>query len=393
VVVGVVVDGYDLQVLRALAGAGMTVGLLLFGPASSKGVLIVAGLLLCVAQNLSVALAVKVTYIVPARQAHIVTIGINCCFDASSAVPQIPLIIHQAGVSRLAIFGAYAALCAVLSALHILLWLGRPTERLRAVAREEGSDEPKKKPLHGKRLVERLRSVEFAFAVAWLTTQIFRSQFYLAMIVDLLRMQGDTGAYADTFAAFHPVSMLFAPLLSWCLLPRGFVFSFAATLALGLVWNAVAFAPSLPVQILSFTSYSIFRAFTFSLYFVFITQTFGASSTASIHSIAMAAGSFSNFRTWPSVAFVNEFLGADLKYMLGLCLILNLPLLLPFPLLRQRLLRNPAAEHANARGKSCMEDAGTCKAASAPCGAQGEAGAGQCAAPQKICAVVPASAA
>jgi len=203
------------------------------------------GLLLCAAQSLSVALAVRAALVVPARQAHIVTIGIKCCLDASSAVPQIPLIIQRQQVGYLR--GLRRSLRRAVHVAHPAL--AGQTHRAAPHGCKGGGLRRAEEEATSWQALGRaaaLSRVCLCSRVAHdpdipLTTQIFRSQFYLAMIVDLLRMQGDTGAYADTFADVHPVSMLFTPILSWCQLPRGFVFSFAATLVVGLAALADTF--------------------------------------------------------------------------------------------------------------------------------------------------------
>merc|ERR1712032_95806 len=102
--------------------------------------------------------------------------------------------------------------------------------------------------------------------------------------------------------------------------------------------------PSLPVQLVAFVAFSIFRALLFSTIFAFIAQTFGPCTSATVQGVIFVAVASVNLLIWPSMVLVNSHQGGDFTLLFAAILALLIPLASMLPELQRRLESVPAAE-------------------------------------------------
>jgi len=406
---GFLVDWAGPRVCNVLCGTAVSCSLLLMGISQEGGIdaFGVGSVLMGFGGALVLMTSIPVAFVVPEARRPLVLTSINCLFDASSVVF---LLVYQlfarAGLSRRVILVGYAALCAVLHLALVVAWsrgplvrlqaakaaeelnmeappppaesaanggedrtsaeaaatmegravAGGPSERIGVEAQEvsvevvpAGSDDgsAKRPRLHGLGLRRQVQTFEFAFAMLFLSLQLFRSNTYLGTNKELLEKLGDaeTGyVYTQIFAALLPASTVCLPVITWCLSQRGFFVTFLIVVAFGVAWNAVALISSLPLQVLSFAAFTNFRAFIYSAYFTYIAHSFGSRTSGSVHGLITILAAALNFLIWPLVLLAETDPERGFVFLYAALLVLCAPLLLLVMRLRVRLRANPEAD-------------------------------------------------
>ncbi|CAK0863763.1 unnamed protein product [Prorocentrum cordatum] len=280
--------------------------------------------------------------------------GVNCCYDASTTISWFLYQLYQnAGLSRKSTFFWYAIFCLVLHAVMGMLWSGGPAACLcaaKANVADSGMDSGSERtapPLHGLPLRDQLASFEFAFALIFLCIQSFRCTFYLGSNKWLLDNLGDAETnnfYLGAFSLILPSAIFCMPVISWLMRRYGYAGTFLTTVIVGALWNIVALVPSLPVQIVAFASFSLFRALLFSGIFAFVAQIFGPRTCATVQGVLFVAAASIGLFVWPCLVFVDRHLGGNLSPIFAVILALLVPLVAMLPRLQSRLERGPAAD-------------------------------------------------
>lgn len=165
--------------------------------------------------------------------------------------------------------------------------------------------------LHGKSLMEQLRTFEFFFTMVHFCLQGVRCNTHLGLSKQLLEDYGDAQKgyfYTQLFALLLPVSALFAPFIGF-MLKQGYSTSFLAIAFLGICWNVAALVPILPMQVLNFCAFALFRSFFFSAHFSYLTHTFGSRTSGSIQGLIKLAYVLLNFSIWPCKVLAERLFG------------------------------------------------------------------------------------
>lgn len=276
----------------------------------------------------------------------------NCLIDSSSVVPLGLYRLFVAGLSRSIIFTGYGSLCFVLSMCLAYSWHGAPGARLHAANKKESNaadsntDAVTHPRLHGLSLKKQLYSLEFGFAVTFVTTQLFRSNAFLGVIKDLLQNLGDaeTGnLFTQILTSLLPASTVFIPLFDICMKRGGFAVTFFIVLVLGVTWNVVMLIPDLPVQVVGFAAFTNFRGLLFASFFTYAGHTFGNRTFGRIIAILWFLTFLMSLLIWPCTE-LSKALSGDLTFMNIFMLVLCLPCFVLTLLLGLHLRKHPAGD-------------------------------------------------
>ena len=159
----------------------------------------------------------------------------------------------------------------------------------------------------------------------WIFLEAFAANSYLGFNKNLLSSLGDDdNVYTRLFCALLPASIFFAPLYGMSLNRKGFAFTFAITLALGLLWSSITLIPSLPVQMVAFLAFTNYRALLYSAYFTFIAHSFGSRTMGAVNAQLAALEAVLTYSIGACTEFSESWFG-NLRGMSGLMLILLIP--------------------------------------------------------------------
>ncbi|CAE7279750.1 MAPKKK3 [Symbiodinium natans] len=357
---GFVIDSRGPRFACAVGGLLESGGLLLLGSAqgSSESVFdgFLAGVLMVSVGGGAIQVqSMKLPFLVSAQLFPLVMTIANCLDDASASVPLGHYQLYLNGFSRFWIFTGYSGLCLALSAVLGLSWWGRPNRRLSAISaaehQESDSKEGPRPRLHGLPLLQQIATFEFAF-VMLRSVEFFRSNMYVGLNKEWLRSLGDGethNTYLKIFTASLPLAMVFVPLFNRCL-ARGFVFTFAVSIALGEIWNLIALVPVLELQVVAFVAYTSWRALLFACLYVFIGHSFGNRSSGTISALTTIGGCVISGLIWPC-ARLSKALAGTLAPMNMFSLLLSLPLILMTLSLHRHLAMFPSGELRTEIGK------------------------------------------
>eukprot|EP00438_Fugacium_kawagutii_P017603 Skav213579 [mRNA] locus=scaffold1790:236891:238542:- [translate_table: standard] len=308
--------------------------------------------------------ALKLAFIVPANRFAWVMTLVNCMVDASAAMPALLYQLRRLGISRQSIFTTFAALCLALNVLLVLSWFGPNLEKLRSKNARESSDEVSAPRLHGLRIFEQLRSFEFAFAFVIYLTQGFAVTSYMGFNKNLLSSLGDDdNVYAQVFTAMVPASILFSPLFGMSLAKKGFAFTFALVLLLGLTWSSLTLLPSLQVQPTTFFVFSNYRAMLYASHFTFLAHSFGNRTFGSINAILSVLAALLAWLIGPLVALSQKYTGSLLG-MSSLIIVSMLPCAFLIVQLAKHLRTYPAGDVCSLHQQNAKSLEGSSESAS-----------------------------
>ena len=151
----------------------------------------------------------------------------------------------------------------------------------------------------------------------WIFLEAFAANSYLGFNKNLLSSLGDDdNVYTRLFCALLPASIFFAPLYGMSLNRKGFAFTFAITLALGLLWSSITLIPSLPVQMVAFLAFTNYRALLYSAYFTFIAHSFGSRTMGAVNAQLAALGAVLTYSIGACTEFSESWFG-NLRGMSG----------------------------------------------------------------------------
>ena len=338
-----------------LGSAGFFVMGQVDGASTGVDVLLISTVLIGAGGAALIMHAFKLAFIVQPRYFPMVMTFANCLVDASAVVPVGFYQTYRLGLSRSAIFGSYAGLCLVLSALLAVSWCGAPLRSLKArnaaelralEEADEAGTKAKHPRLHGLPVRRQCASLEFVFILVLFTTQVFSSNSYLGFNKLLLESLGDAEtdyAYVQLFTALLPVSSVFAPLYSLLLSKKGFAVTFFVVIFLNIVWNSVALVPSLQLQVLGFIAFTNYRALLYSAAFSFLGHTFGNRTFGTINGLCSLVTGSICFLIWPCSDLSQQLFGRVSAMCVLLLLLCLPPILLTFRL-AQHLRKHPAGD-------------------------------------------------
>ncbi|CAK9076580.1 Hypothetical protein SCF082_LOCUS36890, partial [Durusdinium trenchii] len=307
-VLGIAIDHYGPVALCVLGGMLQGAGLLLMGvgngdPSTTADTLFFAFVMSGIGGTALVLQSLKLAFIVAPR--------------------------HFALVMATANLRSYAVLCFLLSMCLAASWHGAPSARLSAANRKESAAATSEADglcprLHGLTVRQQLPTIEFAFAVTFMVTQVFRSSAYLGVIKYLLQGLGDDeNVYMQILTISLPASPLLVYLFDMSLKKGGFAFTFFAVLLLGLTWNITMLLPSLPLQALGFAAFTNFRGLLFASFFTFVGHSFGNRTFGRINALLWFCTGILSLLVHPCVEISKQWtrdLVAMNIFMLALCL-------------------------------------------------------------------------
>ena len=321
---GILLDKAGPATLCLIGGLLQSLGLLLIGMArgdsdSSLDLFFVAFVLSGIGGTALMQQALKLAFLLPSHFALIMSLT-NCLVDSSSVVPLAFYRLYLMGFSRQVIFTTFALLCLVSSLA--LAWCWHGTRLLQA----KSSSAPPR--LQGLPFTKQLCSMEFLFALIFMTTMVFRMNAYLGVIKEVLEDLGDglqQNWYTQALSMVLPTAIFFAPCFELCLRRGGFALTFLLVTLLGCTWNVVTLIPSLPWQLLGFVSFTHFRGLLFSSITTFVAHSFG-ESFGKVYSLLLCVTGCLSLAVWPAAELSKQWTGglqAMNLFLLALCLSLG----------------------------------------------------------------------
>jgi MFS transporter, LAT3 family, solute carrier family 43, member 3 len=361
VAAGFLIDRAGPFVNSVLSGLITASGLFLIGAAPASSTegnhfdTMAAGIILMgMGGSLVMMNSMPLAFIVRTKHMPLVMTLANTFFDASGAL-FLPFyaLYTRLGISRRDLFFGYAGICLVVHLVLCISWLCGPLKRLYATKAAEGvqkenseSEQAVRPPLHGLSLLKQMMRFEFLFTLLFMTLHQFRANAYLGTNKLLLESLGDadTGyAYTQIFAITLPAATVCVPVISYSLRRGGFGRTYIVVTILAGIWNALTLIPSLPLQVVTFLSFTTFRAFFYSAHFTYISHTFGSRTNGTILGIVATFSGCVNFLIWPlQELFLKAF--SNLLGFYIMLLILILPPTILLVVLRWRLQRDPRSE-------------------------------------------------
>lgn len=196
----------------------------------------------------------------------------NTFFDASAAVPLLLFALYVAGgVSRVALFGGYACVAAVLYSSVSLLWrrhLADASPSSSAVATKDvevtevsrsAEDEVADDDALGPRemsIREMARTLHYWTIVVWLSLHLLRSNLYLGTVKEQLQQLGGGTTYLSIFIAMLPLGVLCIPVVSRILGRLGSVLAMQVVTVVSLLFGCLSLVPNLRTQLATFAVYA-----------------------------------------------------------------------------------------------------------------------------------------
>ena len=319
---GILLDKAGPGTLCVIGGLLQSLGLLLIGMAqgdaeSSLDLFFVAFVMSAIGGTALMQQSLKLAFLLPTHFALIMSLT-NCFVDSSSVVPLLFYRLYVMGFSRQVIFTAFALLCLLSSLLLAWSWHGA-----RLSQPKSSSAAPR---LQGLPFSKQLGSMEFLFALIFMSTMVFRMNTYVTVIKELLEGLGDAlhqNWYTQVLSMVLPSAILFAPLFELCLRRGGFAVTFSLVTLLGCTWNLVTLIPSLQWQPLGFLSFTYFRGLLFSSITTFTAHSFG-NSFGRVYSVLLCVTGILSLAVWPATELSRQWTGglyALNLFLLALCLL------------------------------------------------------------------------
>ena len=183
-------------------------------------------------------------------------------------------------------------------------------------------------PVHQRNFFGQIKSFEFLFVMLFASMQMLKANTYLGCVVELLDSYGDAASkhyYSKVFSFVLPAGIVCVPLIDRSIHYFGLVGSLTLTTIVGLIFSGVALVPDLQWQIVTFATFTIFRAFLYAVMSTFNAQIFGLETLGRITGIVFTSSSIMGLLQYPLVDITNQEFNGDFKYLLYFLCALSLP--------------------------------------------------------------------
>ncbi|KDO24627.1 hypothetical protein SPRG_10159 [Saprolegnia parasitica CBS 223.65] len=309
--VGMLMDRIGPKYTILVAGVLQTTGLFFLGAADSKtlDVFVPAYATLAVGGGMTLMGSFSSSFLVPEYQTVILA-AVSCAFDGSSAVMLGLYYLHESlGWSRHAIFTGYAVLCLAVYACLVGLW--HVNEHLLVeVPPNEGETKRLLPPVPtaAASIWDHLKSFEFVYLLIFTSIHLFRANLYIGTTTNVLEIYGDDmdgHIFTKLFGFILPLGFLFVPVINHVVEDRGMPMAMYVTVGLGLLYNALALVPLLPLQVVTFGVFTAFRAFLYTVITAFAAKIFGLTFMGTLVGFIYSSGSLVSLLQIPAVAYAN----------------------------------------------------------------------------------------
>ena len=380
--VGILVDALGPVFCTLLGGAMCVTGLLLFGHSAPDSIVTfsIGSILLSLGGTITFVSSFLLGFIVKKRHVSYVMTLLNCAFDGSTAIFLIfYLITHFLGVSRQAIFTAYAMLGVCIYAPLAILWShsGEPAllqrkQEARTAAKFRGpqtdqssvqlaeahpeqpaclddalsvegcddsdnkipppsavatKDHERHSDFHKLHWWQQLNSTRFVCLALFGSVHLYRANAYMGVIKNVLFKLGDDKygyLYTTIYSAMLPLGAVFIPLIDWLIYNHEFHRQMQICTFLGFVYGSLALVPNLPLQVVTFAFFCLFRALFYSVVGTYSVQIFGPINAGRSYGCVWMLGSVLNLLVWPALIITDRFAGGSYLpfnvFLLSLCI-------------------------------------------------------------------------
>lgn len=360
--VGHFVDTYGPVASAAVGGVLEVVGLLLLALAGKEQYFAYCLAAMCLAAGGAFTLlnSYPLCYMVEPEHLSAIATASNCLFDASGAVFLLCFIAYsQLHLSRQAIFLFLAFLAAVTYFVLTYMWMLHREEfyRKKLASLHGPSTDTVTSPayvttFHSKSWQKQLSSAAFVYFAIIGTVHLLRSNIYMGtvkLVLESLHDDEQGYLYTQIFAATLPVGFVFIPVINHVIMKYGFVGTFQLINALGFLFGFLTLIPVLPLQVVTFLAFCVFRAFFYSALSTYAAQVFGPRNVGRIYGAVMAIAAVFNLLQYPALIVTAKYAHGNLLYLNVALLVLCFPLIaLTHIVLEKFLHKYPMFDVANA---------------------------------------------
>lgn len=183
-----------------------------------------------------------------------------------------------------------------------------------------------------------ISSPKFAFVVAYASLQVLRTNTFFGYVKNVLESMGDADTghlYTQIFIAGLPCSFIFIPLIEYTNARLTVLQSFRLITLIGYLYGIGALVPVLPLQIVTFMSFYLFRAYIYSMMGFYFAYCFGPKHSGRLYGTMTLMASLVNLLQYPAYYLLNAYrlpllyLSLFLLFLNGCCSLLVRELLTP----------------------------------------------------------------
>lgn len=172
---------------------------------------------------------------------------------------------------------------------------------------------------------DQLRSPQFMAITIYAGLHLLRACSYMGNMENFLNSLGDESTdhfYTSVFSVVVPLGFLVIPLVDYVMFSNTFINSLNMVTQLGIAFGVVTCINVLPVQVVGFFIFCVFRALLYSVIGTFVAHTFGPLNGGRTNGVLWLLASILNFALYPLSSFILENCGGDwtlLNVILLLC--------------------------------------------------------------------------
>ncbi len=146
--------------------------------------------------------------------------------------------------------------------------------------------------------------------------------------MELLNSYGDASAnhyYSKIFSFVLPAGIVCVPFIDRSIHYFGLIGSLTLTTFVGLIFSGVALISELKYQLITFATFTIFRAFLYAVMSTFNAQIFGLETLGRITGIVFTSSSILGLLQYPLIDITNKTFHGNFKYLLYFLCGLSIP--------------------------------------------------------------------
>ncbi len=359
------------------------------------------------------------SFLLPKYQAGIIA-GFSCLFDASSIVFSVFNQLHDSyGITRKSMFLVYAITCVLMMIPPIYLWgdmekildqNNRGTDEAEHLLKTDGyreknlqeggvgfhansgdtvlipemrlaladtesmgsygglprtSSKNRSIPVLKRSFLGQLKSFEYVFIVTFAAVQMLRANTYLGSVVELLDSYGDGNTennhfYSKVFSYVLPAGIFCVPIIDYSINRFGLTGSLLLTTIFGGTFSSISLINNLRVQIISFATFTIFRAFLYAILTTYNAQVFGLETLGRITGTVFTSCSLVGLAQYPLIDMTHSIFHGKFSVLFYILTGLTIPMLiLIFKLHRHRRSKQNGSPILKRRSSSIMKSGGS----------------------------------
>lgn len=159
--------------------------------------------------------------------------------------------------------------------------------------------------------------------------QVLGLQYYIGTAAaQLLGLGDDNFLYTTLLVCIVPLGALGTPVFGWLMSSRGFGMTFFVINAMGMITNGLAAIPLLPLQVVTFVIWGLYRVLLFSAVYALVAYAFAFRHFGKLSGLCLCVCGVVGLAQVAITAFVSHVLNDDFFYVNIAFVILRIPLFL-----------------------------------------------------------------